>query len=126
LGPLGADLVFELSGQPEALNTALALAGAQGRVVVGSWYGDRRAPLQLDTHFHRGRIQLISSQVSHIQPALRGRWDKTRRFQLAWDLLPKLRPSRFISHRFPLEQAPEAYRLLAQEAADTLAMVFTY
>lgn len=126
LGSQGADLVFELSGQPEALDSALALAGAQGRVVVGSWYGQRRAPLALDTHFHRGRINLLSSQVGHIQPALRGRWDKARRFQLAWELLPKLRPSRFISHRFPLDAAPEAYRLLSQHPDQALAVLFTY
>jgi 2-desacetyl-2-hydroxyethyl bacteriochlorophyllide A dehydrogenase len=126
LGSQGADLVFELSGQPEALNNALALVGDNGRVVVGSWYGQRRAAIHLDTHFHRGRIQVISSQVSHIQPGLRGRWDKTRRFQLAWDLLPALKPGRFISHRFSIQNAPEAYLLLRDQPDETLAVIFTY
>ncbi|MEZ4683983.1 MAG: hypothetical protein R2932_58215 [Caldilineaceae bacterium] len=33
------DLVFELTGNPDALNDAIALAGYNGRVLIGSWYG---------------------------------------------------------------------------------------
>ncbi|MCX7706665.1 MAG: oxidoreductase, partial [Anaerolineae bacterium] len=33
----GADLVYELSGNPAALDDAIALAGFNGRIVIGSW-----------------------------------------------------------------------------------------
>ncbi len=38
--PDGADLVFEVSGQPEALNLAINLSGYTSRV-IGSWYGSK-------------------------------------------------------------------------------------
>ncbi len=121
------DLVFEVSGSPSALDLAIALCGFNGRVVVGSWYGTKKAPLDLGGHFHRGRIALISSQVSTIAPALSGRWNKARRFDIVWHMLERLKPSRLITHRFRLSQAGEAYHLL-DEAKDesVLQVVFEY
>ena len=40
----GADLVYELSGAPEALEMSLAIAGFGGRIVIGSWYGQKTGP----------------------------------------------------------------------------------
>jgi 2-desacetyl-2-hydroxyethyl bacteriochlorophyllide A dehydrogenase len=125
LGTLGADLVYELTGNPEALNTALDLVGDHGRIVVGSWYGARRAPIDLGGRFHRGRIRLISSQVSHIEPALRGRWDRQRRFALAWRLLAEVKPSQ-LARQLPFEKAVEAYALLDEKPEQNLAFLFTY
>ena len=86
----GADLTFELSGRPETLNDALALTRFSGRIVIGSWYGEKRAEIDLGGAFHRSRIKLISSQVSTIAPELSGRWDKTRRFEAAWKALERV------------------------------------
>ena len=33
-----ADLIYEVSGQPEAVNLAIELAGFSSRIVLGSWY----------------------------------------------------------------------------------------
>jgi len=126
LGPRRADLVYELTGRPEALDLALSLVGENGRVVVGSWYGQRRAPVDLGGHFHRGRIKLISSQVSHIEPALSGRWDRARRFEVTWIMLAAIKPSRLIMHHVPFGDAPKAYAQIAQKAAATLGLLFTY
>ena len=87
----GADLVYELSGNPAALNTALSLARFSGRVVIGSWYGAKTAELDLGGVFHRGRISIISSQVSRIAPELTGRWQNKRRMDLAWQMLRQVR-----------------------------------
>lgn len=124
--PQGADLIFELSGQPQALNQAINLAGYASRIVVGSWYGTKTAPLNLGTAFHRQRLQLISSQVSTLAPALRGRWDSARRLALVWKHLPQLKPSRLITHRLPFTQAEDAYVLLDQAPAVALQIIFTY
>lgn len=124
--PDGADLSYELSGSPEALNQAIKITGYNGRVVVGSWYGSKQAALDLGGHFHRSRIRLISSQVSTIAPAFQGRWSKARRFDLAWEMIEKIRPSRFITHHLPLERASEAYQLIDQKPGETLQVVFTY
>ena len=114
--PAGFDLAFELSGNPLALNAAIDGVGYDGRVVVGSWYGDQMTSVALGTHFHRSHLQLISSQVSHIPPALRGRWTKDRRFDEALRLLPLLQPAELVTHRLPLGQAKQAYQLLDQPA----------
>jgi 2-desacetyl-2-hydroxyethyl bacteriochlorophyllide A dehydrogenase len=112
-----ADLTFELSGSPAALDTAIALTGREGRVVVGSFYGEKRAPVDLGSHFHRGRLTLISSQVSHLPPALGGRWDRARRRDVAWAALGRVDTGLLVSHRFPFGRAPEAYALLDGGAA---------
>ncbi|HWQ83591.1 MAG TPA: zinc-binding alcohol dehydrogenase [Anaerolineales bacterium] len=122
----GADLTFELSGSPEALNLAIQITGFSGRIVIGSWYGQKRASLDLGGRFHRSRIRLISSQVSTLAPALSGRWDKSRRFDLAWEMIPKICPGQLITHQLPLDSAPQAYRMLAEEQDETLQIVFTY
>ncbi len=122
----GADIVIELSGAPAALNQAIALCAYSGRVVVGSWYGNKTAGLALGERFHRNRIELISSQVSSIAPALSGRWDKARRFDVAWDMIRKCQPEQFISHRLPLDKAAEAYALLDKGVEDALQIVFGY
>lgn len=126
LGPRRADLVYELSGRPEALDAAIALVGEHGRIVVGSWYGQRRAALDLGGHFHRGRVQIISSQVSQLPPALYGRWDRARRFETAWRQLAHVQPSRLVTHRFPFSQAAQAYQQLAEKPQETLGVLLEY
>lgn len=124
--PHGADLTLEVSGSPAALDQALALTGFGGRVIVASWYGTKPVSLNLGGHFHRSRLRLISSQVSTIAPELSARWNKARRFELVWEMLKRVRPSRLISHRFPLEKAGEAYRLIDRSGEQALQVIFTY
>jgi len=124
--PSGADLSIELSGSPSALDDAIASTGFGGRVVIGSWYGEKKAALDLGGAFHRSRIKLIASQVSTIAPELSSRWDKARRFQVAWDALTRIQPQRWITHRFPLDQAKEAYQLLDKSPEETIQVIFDY
>jgi 2-desacetyl-2-hydroxyethyl bacteriochlorophyllide A dehydrogenase len=126
LGGDGADLTFGLTGSPAALDDAIAVTGREGRVVVGSFYGEKKAPVALGGHFHCGRLTLKSSQVSRIGPALSGRWDRTRRMAAAWRALGQLDTSALVTHRFPLPRAAEAYRLLDAGGAEALQVVFTY
>jgi len=124
--PAGFDLCYELSGSPAALNLAIQLTGFEGRIVIGSWYGRKQAPLDLGGRFHRSRIRLISSQVSTIASELSGRWTKARRFELAWQMLAAVRPSQWITHRFPLAEAAQAYRLLDERPGEAIQVVLTY
>lgn len=123
---LGADLVFELTGNPQALDLAIALAGYDGRVIIGSWYGQKQAPLNLGGPFHRNHVQLISSQVSSIAPRWRGRFNQTRRLQTAWSLLARHKPEKLITHRFPIAKAAQAYQLLDQYPESAVQIIFTY
>ena len=122
----GADLSLELSGNPSALNDALALTAFSGRIVIGSWYGEKKGHIELGGSFHRSRIKLISSQVSSIAPELSGRWDKSRRFDLAWDLLDKIKPERWITHRFSQENAQQAFKLIHEKPDQTIQTILTY
>ncbi len=120
------DLVYELSGNPAGLNTALSLTRFNGRVVVGSWYGSKKVSLDLGSFFHRGRIALISSQVSSLAPELTGRWQNSRRLQLAWDMLRLVQPSACITHRFPLTDAPLAYALIDRSPGETIQVILDH
>lgn len=120
-----ADLVYELTGQPAVLNDAVQCTGFAGRLVVGSWYGTKTAPIDLGGHFHRSRMRIVSSQVSTIDPGHRGRWSKERRMAVVLDLLPKVQPGQLISDRFGIEEAPVAYERLSEDAS-MLQPVFVY
>ena len=122
----GADLTYELSGNPRALDAAIALTGYNGRIVVGSWYGRKRVEVDLGGAFHRAHMQITGSQVSHLAPQWLGRWTKPRRLAVAWEMLGRHRPERLITHRFPLEEAAEAYRLLDESPGETVQVVFKY
>ncbi|MGB0386036.1 MAG: zinc-dependent alcohol dehydrogenase [Ardenticatenaceae bacterium] len=122
----GADLTYELSGNPEALDQAIEGTGFNGRIIVGSWYGQKQADLNLGGHFHRSHMRLISSQVQQIAPRWRGRWDKTRRLQMAWSMLEQHASPTLITHRFSITRAKQAYQLLDWNPGDTLQVIFTY
>jgi 2-desacetyl-2-hydroxyethyl bacteriochlorophyllide A dehydrogenase len=120
------DLAFELSGSPSALNDAIALTTFSGRIVIGSWYGQKRAEIDLGGAFHRSRIKLISSQVSTISPELSGRWNKSRRFKVAWKALERIKPEKWITQRFSLNEADKAYQLLDKNPQETIQVIFDY
>ena len=122
----GADLTFELSGAPSALNDAIVLTTFSGRIVIGSWYGEKHAEVDLGGAFHRSRIKLISSQVSTISPELSGRWDKSRRFDTAWKALERIKPEKWITHRFSLNDVGKAYQLLDENPQETIQILFDY
>ncbi len=121
-----ADLVYELSGSPAALQQAIAAAGFAGRVVVGSWYGSKPVPLDLGGAFHRGRVEIVSSQVSTLSPRHAARWTKARRLAAAWRLLGGLDAGRLITHRFPFAEAPAAYELLDRRPEEALQVLLRY
>ena len=121
-----ADLTYELSGSPPALDMAIEATGFDGRIVIGSWYGRKRAELNLGGRFHRSRIRLLSSQVSTLAPELTGRWTKTRRLQTAFEMLKQLKPSRLITHRFPFSRADEAYKLIDKHPEQCIQVLLNY
>ena len=122
----GIDLVYELSGNPAALNQALATAGPGGRIVIGSWYGTKKAALDLGGNFHRNRIRLISSQVSTLAAQYSERWTKSRRINVALSMIRQLNPARFVTHRFAVEQAGAAYDILDTRPQEAIQVVLTY
>jgi 2-desacetyl-2-hydroxyethyl bacteriochlorophyllide A dehydrogenase len=122
----GADLALELSGSPAALGAAVSATGYDGRVLIGSWYGTKGMDLDLGGRFHRSRISMESSQVSTIDPELRGRWDADRRYAAAWDRLAELPVGALPLERRPVERAAAAYDRLAERPGELVGTLFTY
>lgn len=122
----GFDLTYELTGNPAALEAAIELTGFGGRIIVGSWYGAKRAPIDLGGSFHRRRISLIGSQVSTLAPDLTPRWTNRRRMKVALGLLESLPCGDLVTHRFPIRRADEAYSLLDEAPEEAIQVVFTY
>jgi len=121
-----ADLVYELSGSPDALNLALIATGACGRIIIGSWYGKKQATLDLGGRFHRSRIEIKSSQVSTVDPRLSGRWSKSRRLSIALEMLAKVSPAALVTHRFSITDATRAYELLDTHPDDAIQVLLDH
>lgn len=122
----GADLIYEVTGSPLVLNQAIDLGGFSSRIVIGSWYGNKSAAIELGGKAHRNRLQIITSQVSSIAPALSGRWDKQRRFELAWEMIRQIQPAQWISHKTSITDCKTIYQTIDQQPAEVLQAVFYY
>ena len=118
--PGGAELVFEVSGNRSALDPAIRAATRDGRVIAGSWLTGGETPLELGGWFHRGRIRVVSSQVSHLPP-LEPSWTIERRRRTAWELLGSVPLENLVTLRVPLPEAQSAYARL--DAGEAIAAV---
>jgi 2-desacetyl-2-hydroxyethyl bacteriochlorophyllide A dehydrogenase len=109
----GYEVTLDASGSNAGRNAALELARDWGRCVfVGEG----------------GRVDFeVSRVLIHRQLTLHGSWVTSLRHMQ--DLLERLvrwdvRPERVVTHRFPLAQAGDAYRVADEGAAGKVAIVF--
>lgn len=82
-----ADCLINASAATAALAAALGAAGLEARIVEVSWHGDAVVPLPLGEAFHSRRLKLVASQVGHVSPAVRPRFDHRRRLAKVMDIL---------------------------------------
>ena len=122
----GADVVYEASGHPSALQGAIDCAGQEATVGVPGWYGNKSVPLRLAPEFHLRRLRIVSTTVMEAGSGLQPRWDLARKLAVAVEWLPELRASEIISHRIPFDQGPEAYRLVDEHPEQALAVALVY
>ncbi len=85
--PAQRDLVIHASADPAGLRRALELCAFEARIIEASWYGTREATLPLGEAFHAKRLQIVSTQVGAVAPAMRGRRSHGERMALALSLL---------------------------------------
>src|SRR5690242_10228224 len=93
--------------------------------------------------FNRSHISMLASQVTQISPDLSGRfgllqspitdnhcisrWTKERRFKLVWEVIQQLKPSsKFLTHKYSIDDAAQAYKLLDENPRDTIQVALTY
>jgi riboflavin biosynthesis pyrimidine reductase/threonine dehydrogenase-like Zn-dependent dehydrogenase len=122
-GGNGWDRAINCSGSEAALQLLIDHSPADSTIVEASWYADRRVSLGLGQAFHRKRLRIVSSQVSFLGSGMARGWTKARRFGVVLDLLDRLQPSTYISHRFSLEDAEKAYAVLSSPVAEVLQVV---
>ncbi|MFP5380009.1 MAG: zinc-dependent alcohol dehydrogenase [Vicinamibacteria bacterium] len=120
------DLVVHASGTQAGLARALDLAGFEATVVEMSWFGDREVMVPLGGAFHARRLTLRSSQVGHVAPAQRARWDTRRRMALALSLLAHPELDVLISGESHFHELPEVMPRLARDAGGTLCHRIRY
>jgi len=124
----GADVCFETSGVGAALQSAIDVTGQEGTIVVVSYYGREPVGIRLAPEFHWRRPKIISSHASVLSYDL-PRWDATRRNEEVFAAMSYLVVEELISHRFPLAEAADAYRMLdgaATEPSDVVGAVIDY
>ena len=107
--PEDCDVLINASGAPDALATALDHAAFEARIVEASWYGDRHADVPLGGAFHAKRLSIVSSQVGHLPPRRRARWDVRRRMGKALELLGDDRLDCLISGETQFDRLADDY-----------------
>lgn len=124
--PRGADLVLHASGSGAGLELALQVAADETRIIELSWYGDRKVSLPLGAAFHPGRLQLISSQVGKVAPAMRQRRSHRERLALALSLLSDPALDQLISDELSFRDLPAALPQILGPESRALCARVTY
>lgn len=129
LGGRGADVVFEVTGNPRVVPHAMRLARRRGRVIL---LGSPRGPSEIDFHdeVHTLGLQVIgahtSTQPLHETPY--HQWTRARNAALLLDLVAARRfdVAGLISHRYSYRSAREAYEMLLQDRTRAMGVLFSY
>jgi threonine dehydrogenase-like Zn-dependent dehydrogenase len=120
------DLAFDLGGTPASAAAAVRCLGFGGRLVLGSWQGRDLVLPGVGPEFHRKRLEIITSQVSTLAPALSGRWSRERRTEAVWAALQGWDVDALISHELPHSRAQEAFEALQADKSSVYQVVLTY
>ena len=127
-GNRGADVAIEMSGSYRALHDAIRAVAVDGRVVAAGFYQGDGVGLRLGDEFHHNRVQIVSSQIGGVPPAVAGRWNQARLnhtfLQLAHDR--RVDPGGLVSHVIAVEEAAEAYRMLDRRPEEALQVVLKF
>jgi threonine dehydrogenase-like Zn-dependent dehydrogenase len=122
----GVDLSIEVSGAPQALQTAIETTAESGTIAAVSFYGNNKVPLVLAPEFHFRRLRLVSAMVGDINGCLRPRWTVERRTQVAMDLLSGDWLANPPVTRLEFGRAPEAYDMLHKHREETFGVLLDY
>ena len=124
-GGRGADVCLEVTGNYAALHEAIRSVAYSSRVCAAGFMQGDGIGLRLGEEFHHNRVQVVSTQISGVAPALQHRWNRARLDSTAIALASqgRLKVTELISHTFPLEKAPEAFTLLDGAPQDVLQVI---
>lgn len=117
----GADVAFEASGAPAALQSTFRVAAEYGTIAVLSYFGSAPVPLVLAPDFHWKRQTVVSSNAG-----TRPRWDPVRRTEAILELLPELDTESLVTRHIPFADGPSAYQLVDEHPDQVLGVVLDY
>lgn len=124
----GVDVAIEVTGVPAALHQAVRATCYGGRVVSMGFHQGEARGLYLGEEFHHNRVELVSSQISGVAPTLSYRWGRLRLVRTTMRLQAEgvldLKP--LITHRWPVDQAAEAFARLDSAPADMMQVVLEF
>jgi threonine dehydrogenase-like Zn-dependent dehydrogenase len=104
--PADQELILHASASEAGLALALERAAFEARILELSWFGATRPALALGAAFHHRRLRLLSSQVGHVSPAMRGRRSHAERLALALALLDDPRLDALLGPFVPFAELP--------------------
>jgi len=127
-GGRGADVVIELTGSAGALHEAIRSAAYASRVVVAGFSQDGANALRLGEEFHLNRIELVSSQISHVAPRFSHRWSPERLERTVIELCAegRLELEALVTHVLPANRAADAFRLLDERPEEAVQVVLDF
>jgi len=126
---IGADVVYDVTGNAAVLEQALPLVRRFGKLVV---LGDTGTPSQqrLTKDVVTRGIRLQGAHDTNPPPLTSdyAPWSHKQMVQLFFAYLARgdMRTADLITHRFDPHNAPEAYRLLREDRPGTLGVVFDW
>ena len=126
----GAPVVIEATGSPEPVLLAFALAGMRGRVVLLGSTRNETKSVNFYRDVHKKGLTIIGAHTA-VRPkhdSSAGWWTSHDDQRVALKLLAmgRLSVQPLITHRFPWQQAPQAYNLLKEGEKDAIGIVLDW
>jgi threonine dehydrogenase-like Zn-dependent dehydrogenase len=124
----GADVCIEISGSYRALHEAIRSTAYNSKVVSSGFYQGEGVGLSLGEEFHHNRINVVSSQIFGVSLALDHRWtvERLERTVMGLAAEQKIGLKQLVTHRFGIEEAHEAFRLLDEDPAEAVQVVLEF
>jgi polar amino acid transport system substrate-binding protein len=120
---------IELAGEISRLKGRVVAVGLVGMNVPRNVYYQRELSLRVSLSYGPGRHDPEYEEHGHDYPLAYVRWTEGRNLEAFLDLMAARRidVTQLITHRFPLENAPGAYRLISGNSNEKyLAVLLTY
>ena len=127
-GGRGADVCLEVTGNYRALHEAIRSVAYNSRVCAAGFLQGEGTGLRLGEEFHHNRVQVISSQISGVAPALQHRWDRYRLTTTVMDFAVggQLKLAELITHTIPHSKADWAFTMLDENPGDALQVILSF
>ncbi len=125
----GADVVVESTGNPQAVSTAIDLAGKYGRVIL---LGSTRGTTEVNFYsgVHRKGISVIGAHESlrPLHESAHGQWTQKDDSALALRLISKglLKVRELVSEKISFRKADEAYKKLVESKHQVIGVILDW